>query len=201
MASRRKHEGSSAASTRTVVSASPPPKLAAATAVVDLPSVVVGRLLVGSTAIAPLVDFVGNAAGPVRARTTLALDGPGIDRAVVTGQAVLLVFENGDRKLPIVTGLILSGQAATPFQELMVSPRPAATAESGAAAVASARPRVEARLDGERVVLEGKREVVLRCGEASITLRSDGKMVLRGAYIETYSKGLNRIKGASVKIN
>jgi len=59
----------------------------------------------------------------------------------------------------------------------------------------------EPALDGQRVVLEGKREVVLKCGEASITLRSDGKMVLRGAYIETYAKGVNRIKGASVKIN
>jgi len=51
------------------------------------------------------------------------------------------------------------------------------------------------------VVLEGSEEVVLRCGEASVTLHRDGKLVLRGAYIETTAKGLNRIRGGSVKIN
>jgi hypothetical protein len=102
-----------------------------------------------------------------------------------------LVFENGDPRLPIVTGLVQTDQGATPFQELLVAGRPAAIG----------RPKAEARLDGERVVLEGKNEIVLKCGEASITLRRDGRMVLRGAYIETYAKGVNRIKGGSVKIN
>lgn len=155
-------------------------------------SVVVGRLLSGSTPTAPLVDFAGNAGGPRRARTTVPLDAATVDRAVVTGQGVVMVFEHGDPTLPIVTGLIWSGQPATPFQELLVAPR--TTEPAG-------RSPVEARLDGERVVLEGRREVILKCGEASITLRSDGKMVLRGAYVETHAKGLNRIKGASVKIN
>jgi len=161
------------------------------------PAIVIGRLLVGSTSAAPLVDFPGNGAGPLRARTTLALDATTIDRAVATSQGATLAFENADPRLPIVTGLLQTGHAATPFQELLVSPRPAPSA-------AGARPgqqRLEARLDGERVVLEGKKEIVLKCGEASITLRSDGKMVLRGAYVETYAKGVNRIKGGSVKIN
>jgi len=166
---------------------------AAAAGVIAAASVVVGRLLPGGTATSPLVDFSGNVQGPVRARTAMVMDAAMIDRAVATGQGALLVFENGDPRLPIVTGLIWSGQASTPFQELLVAPR-------GVPAGAGAAPAM-ARLDGERVVLEGKREVVLKCGEASITLRSDGKMVLRGAYVETYAKGVNRIKGASVKIN
>jgi len=156
--------------------------------------VVLGRLLVGSTAVAPLVDFAGNGGGPLRARATVALDGAIIDRAVVTGQPVTLVFENGDPRLPIVTGLVQTDQATTPFQELLVAARATPPAANG-------RAKVEARLDGDRVVLEGKNEIVLRCGEASITLRRDGKMVLRGAYVETYAKGVNRIKGGSVKIN
>jgi len=158
------------------------------------PSVVVGRLMPGSTAEAPLVEFAGNPRGPTRARTTVSMDAATLARAVMAGQGVVLVFENGDPQLPIVTGLIGTGQPATPFQELLASPR-AVGPERGASAF------VEARLDGERVVLEGRREVVLRCGEASITLRSDGKVLLRGAYVETYAKGVNRIKGASVKIN
>jgi Domain of unknown function (DUF6484) len=161
------------------------------------PGIVIGRLLAGSASAAPLVDFPGNGEGPLRARTTLVLDAATVDRAVVTGQGATLVFENGDPRLPIVTGLVQTDQAATPFQELLVSARPTAN-------VAGARPgrqRMEARLDGERVVLEGKKEVILKCGEASITLRSDGRMVLRGTYVETYAKGVNRIKGGSVKIN
>lgn len=158
------------------------------------PAVVIGRLLAGSTATAPLVEFPGNPAGPLRARTTLALDAATIERAVATGQGATLAFENADPRLPIVTGLLQTAHGATPFQELLVSPRPTAGARPG-------QQRLEAKLDGERVVLEGKREIVLKCGEASITLRSDGKMVLRGAYVETYAKGVNRIKGGSVKIN
>lgn len=41
----------------------------------------------------------------------------------------------------------------------------------------------------------------LRCGEASITLRRDGKVVVRGVQVETRARGLNRIKGGAVRIN
>lgn len=41
----------------------------------------------------------------------------------------------------------------------------------------------------------------LRCGEASITLRRDGKVVVRGIQVETRARGLNRIKGGAVRIN
>jgi len=61
--------------------------------------------------------------------------------------------------------------------------------------------QVEARLDGKRIVLEAHDEIVLRCGEASITLRRDGRLVVRGAYVETRASGVNRIKGGAVKIN
>jgi len=163
-----------------------------------LPAVMVGRMVPGSTALAPLVEFAGNLAGPVRARATVPLDPATVEQSVVTGRGVTLVFENGDRRLPIVTGLLQPSEPATPFQELLVGRRAAAASPAAAGA---GRPLVEARLDGERLVLEGKREIVLKCGEASITLRRDGKMVLRGAYVETYAREVNRIKGGSVKIN
>lgn len=190
MAAKRKPEAARAAAREAAAPLSPPTFAAS-------PAVMIGHLLAGSTATAPVVDFPGNAAGPLRARTTVALDAATVDRAVATGQGATLAFENADPRLPIVTGLLQTAHAATPFQELLVSARPA----SGGAAARPGRQRLEAKLDGERVVLEGKREIVLKCGEASITLRSDGKMVLRGAYVETYAKGVNRIKGGSVKIN
>lgn len=55
--------------------------------------------------------------------------------------------------------------------------------------------------DGKRVHVEAEEEIVLRCGKASITLRSNGRVIIRGAYVETHASGTNRIKGGSVLIN
>ena len=60
---------------------------------------------------------------------------------------------------------------------------------------------VSAEVDGRRVELEAKDEIVLRCGDASITLRRNGRVVIRGTYVETKAAGTNRIKGGSVQIN
>jgi hypothetical protein len=60
---------------------------------------------------------------------------------------------------------------------------------------------LSALVDEHRIVLESKDEIVLRCGKASITLRRNGLIVLKGTYLESQSEGVNRIKGGSVKIN
>ncbi|HLK41595.1 MAG TPA: DUF6484 domain-containing protein [Polyangiaceae bacterium] len=60
---------------------------------------------------------------------------------------------------------------------------------------------VEVTVDGRRAVLTAKDEIVLQCGEASITLRRNGRVIIRGAYVETRSRGVNRIKGGTVQIN
>jgi len=154
-------------------------------------SVKVGWLAPGSAPGAILVDFEGNAAGPLAARVVVALDEATIRGALLSRQSVVLLFENGDPRLPIVVGLVPPEPGAALLGALLKSP---------AAAPTPARP-TEARVDGKRVVLEGDQEIVLRCGDASITLRQDGKVVLRGAYIETTATGLNRIRGGNVKIN
>lgn len=64
-----------------------------------------------------------------------------------------------------------------------------------------AKPPIEALVDGRRVVLQADDEVVLRCGDASITLNRNGRIVLKGAYVETTATGINRIKGGAVQIN
>jgi hypothetical protein len=151
----------------------------------------IGCLAPGSKAGALLVDFEGNAAGPLAARSVAALNQATIREALMSRQPVVLLFENGDPRLPIIVGLLPLDPGAVLLGPLLHSP---------AASPATANP-TEARVDGKRVVLEGEREVVLRCGDASITLHRDGKLVLRGAYIETTATGLNRIRGGSVKIN
>lgn len=136
-----------------------------------------------------LVDFAGNAGGAVAALSTVALDARAVAAAVATRQRALLVFAEGDPRRPVLMGLIHPG--ASLVDQVL---------EAGSAAPAPP-PAPEALVDGRRVVLEGAEEVVLRCGEASITLRANGKIVVRGAYVETYATGVNRIKGGAVRIN
>jgi uncharacterized protein (DUF2345 family) len=69
-------------------------------------------------------------------------------------------------------------------------------------ATAMARPLViETDADGKRVRLVAKDEIVLECGKASITLRRNGRVIVRGTHVETNSEGTNRIKGGHVRIN
>ena len=124
-----------------------------------------------------LVDYAGNPFGPLRARTTVVLAPDELRRAVEEQCAVLLLFEEGDPGRPIVVGLLRDEVPVT-------SPVP-----------------VEVEADGRRVEVEAADELVLRCGAASLVLRRNGRVIIRGTYVETRSKGVNRIKGGSVLIN
>jgi hypothetical protein len=137
---------------------------------------------------APLVDFPGNTAGPVPARLALVLDARGLQEAVARRQKVVLLFENGDPGLPFVMGLIQEPSTTPLLDALLESPPEAA------------RP-TEAHVDGKRVVIEGQDEVVLKCGEASITLRRNGRVIVKGTYLESRATGTHRIKGGTVEIN
>ncbi|MCA9682068.1 MAG: hypothetical protein KC457_07710 [Myxococcales bacterium] len=134
-----------------------------------------------------LVDFPDNPTGEaVPARSTVALDPATVAAALADGQGVLLVFEGGRADAPIIIGLLQPPVPLVPE----VAPDGEGDGES-----------VVAHVDGERVEIEGKDEIVLRCGKASITLRRNGRVVIRGAYVETRSSGVNRVKGGSVEIN
>jgi hypothetical protein len=156
----------------------------------------VGRLVAGSAPGAWMVDFDGNSHGPLAARTVVSLDQRGLDEAIVVRRMAVLLFENGDLRLPIVVGWMSAEPGATLLGALLAP----AAAPAPVPAPAPAAP-VDARVDGKRVVFAAEEEIVLKCGEASITLKRDGKLILRGAYVETHAKGVNRIKGGSVKIN
>lgn len=135
----------------------------------------VGRI-VGS-ADGPLVDFADNPHGPLPARSTIVLDSASIEHAIQGKRQVLLCFDAERSDRPIIVGLVA----------------PVGAEETS--------PSLEARVDGRRVVLDAEDEIVLKCGAASITLRRNGRVVVRGTYVETSSEGVNRIKGGAVKIN
>jgi hypothetical protein len=102
------------------------------------------------------------------------------------GRPVALAFQDGDPRRPIILGLIH---------------QPCADAAPPAPETGAERSALDARPDGDRIVLSADREIVLRCGKASITLTRAGKVLIRGAYLLSRSSGVNRIKGGSVQIN
>lgn len=122
----------------------------------------------------PLVIFPGQPrSAAVPARTTVDLQGAHIGRQVV------LMFDGGDPLRPIVMGCI-RGEAT---------------------ALAEQPGRVEVDVDGERLLVTAKEQLVLRCGKASITLTKAGKVLIEGAYVSSRSTGVNRVKGGSVQLN
>jgi hypothetical protein len=125
----------------------------------------------------PRVDYEGNRAGPLAARTIVEIPPslPGEKRPA------LLIFDSNDPRQPVILGLLR--RSVSPDIEARLPGRPVA------------------EVDGRRLVLEGTDEVVLRCGKASITLRRNGRVVIRGAQIETRAAGANKVRGGSVQIN
>jgi hypothetical protein len=148
----------------------------------------VGRI-VGLEQGAVRVDFPGNTRGALAARSTVPI--------TMGEQEVLLTFEDGDPSRPIVVGVM---QEPSPTMvDLVLADSSHALREATLASADAGE--ASAVVDGKRLVLEAEEEVVLKCGEASITLRKDGRVVIRGAYVESYAAGTNRIKGGSVRIN
>ena len=60
---------------------------------------------------------------------------------------------------------------------------------------------LEVRVDGETLRLSADKSLELRCGKSRLTLRRDGRIVVRGAHIVSASTGPHRIKGATIALN
>lgn len=101
------------------------------------------------------------------------------------GKEVALVFERGDPYKPILMGFIQ---------------HPERTADH--AVVTDERANVtDVTLDGKRLEFKAENEIVLTCGKGSITIRKNGKIIIKGTNLLSRSSGPQRIKGASVNIN
>ena len=134
--------------------------------------VIVGKLTGFDGGGNPLVDFVADISHDrVVARSMIVLAKNQI------GSDVVLALEHGDVAKPIITGTLWQPDNS-PTQEPII-----------------------ADLDGERLTLTAQKEIVLRCGKASITLTRAGKVLIRGTYLLNRSSGVNRLKGGSVQIN
>ena len=140
---------------------------------------------------------ISGSRGSVFARVASHLDRAILQEALEQRTDVLVHFSGGDRSRPVIVGLVEERARLVP-----VAPVVSAAVPDGAnAAEADAGSEFVATVDGRRVRIAGRDEIVLECGKASITLRRNGRIVVRGTHVETDSDGVNRIKGASVRIN
>lgn len=140
----------------------------------DSRGVTIGKLVGLTDTGQALVEFTPNPLGrPLPAAATLTLGIPDVGREVV------LAFVNADPGKPIILGLMQQPTAGS----------------------ATKQDPVQVVMDGYRLVFTAEKEIVLRCGDASITLTKAGKVLIRGAYLLSRSSGVNRIKGGSVQIN
>ncbi len=53
----------------------------------------------------------------------------------------------------------------------------------------------------EVLVIEARSQITLRVGEGSITIREDGKILIKGKDLVSHAQRMNRIKGGAVAIN
>lgn len=153
-----------------------------------------------------LVDFAENPSSrPLVAISTVSLTHQQIDRTVA------LLFSEGDLGKPVIIGLIHSPLYAMlesfSFQN-QSSGEDVEARETASKSTPDQSPDQAERqssdtvhVDDERLVIEGKKEIVLKCGEASITLTRAGKILIRGKYLLNRSSGVNRIMGGSVQVN
>ncbi len=123
----------------------------------------------------PLVCYPGQpGTAALQARATVDLHGAHIGRQVV------LMFEAKDLTKPIIMG-VLRESVGWPLEQRS--------------------DQVEVDVDGERMIVSAKEQLVLKCGKASITLTKAGKVLIKGSYVSSHSSGVNRIRGGTVHVN
>jgi hypothetical protein len=126
----------------------------------------------------PLVDFPANASpDPVAAISTVPLGEADKCREVI------LLFEDGDPGRPIIVGVRQSPMMQHTAQDAKV--QQPLTIEAG----------------GERLIYTAQKEIVLRCGKASIQLLNDGSIRIRGTNVLSRASATNRIRGGNIQIN
>lgn len=128
------------------------------------------------------VDYPSNpSSAPLPAQSTVQISQGDV------GREVALVFLQGHPMKPVVMGFLQHPQ-----------PKEVQLLEQ---ILSKDNHSLDVNVDSETLTLSANREIILRCGEASITLTRAGKILLKGKYLLSRSSGVNRIKGGSVQIN
>jgi phage gp45-like len=140
------------------------------------------------------IDADGRAYVRLRGSTKAVLARSVLDASVplgdtpdaLVGARVLVLYEGGDRSLPIIVGVVRDA--------LQPPARPAELKLD----LGSNR---DVLIDGQRLLLDAQQEIQLRCGKSTIILTRDGRVLIRGAHLVSRSSGPNKIKGGSISLN
>ncbi len=162
------------------------------------PKVAPGEIIIGTLTgfnkeVQPLVNFKDNPVDhPLVALTTQSVSPAHI------GRQVALLFANANLQSPVIMGLIHS-----PLQDMLENYQQPATHESTDENIEleTTLKVDDVHIDGKKIVFTAEEEIVLKCGESSITLTKAGKVLIRGKYLLNRSTGVNRIMGGSVQVN
>ena len=158
--------------------------------------IIIGTLVSIDKQGAPQVDFAGNTTEqPLVAMATLSLTQTHI------GRQVALLFADGDFHRPVIIGVIHS-----PLQDMLENFDQSQVLEAKQTAVDKVELETDIAaedvlIDGKKITFEAREQIVLKCGESSITLTKAGKILIRGNYLLNRSTGVNRIMGGSVQVN
>ncbi len=144
----------------------------------------IGRLAGSNSQNDILVEYEGS--GPIAAKLISTLNRGDLAKEEQRGREVLLVFDKGNLRRPIIIGLM--GNA---LEDLVSFQVPAEDSKE----------IKNVLVDGSRITIEAQNEILLKCGKGSILVRKDGKIIIRGTDILSRSSGRHRIRGASVSIN
>lgn len=88
------------------------------------------------------------------------------------GRDAAVMFERGDSRKPIIIGLMHNSNM-----------------------------NVETVDDDKTTVISSDKEILIRCGEASIHLKKDGKIIIKGKDILSRARGNHDIKGGMINLN
>jgi hypothetical protein len=93
----------------------------------------------------------------------------------------VLVWRSDDGETAVIVGRVGRPRAA---------PRPT-----------PARPVAPNGTTPDVLILEAREQLTLRVGDGSITIRADGKILIKGKDLVSHASRVNRIKGGAVSIN
>ncbi|NOX40632.1 MAG: hypothetical protein GXP05_09000 [Alphaproteobacteria bacterium] len=91
------------------------------------------------------------------------------------GAEVALLFEDGEFARPLIIGKIID-PSRDPAAPVVIR-------------------------DGEQVNVTASEQLELRVGKASIIMKKDGHITIRGTYLVSHASAANRIRGGSVNLN
>lgn len=178
----------------------PTPSLETAAELKQNSAIVPGEIVLGTvieinTSGQAVVNFPGNTGmADIPALSTIPVS------QKLCGKQVALLFNEGKMSQPVIMGIIHN-----PLTEILENFELSAADSGHDSTTESEQQKIissnKLSIDGKRIVLEGTEEIMLKCGDASITLTKSGKIMIRGKYLLNRSTGVNRILGGSVQVN